>query len=548
MSGITASAKALNDVFRNPDLGRLQFAWVGVSFATWAFAITLGVYAFDVAGAAAVGIAGLVTSLPGAIASPFGGLLGDRFSRRLVMLVSAFTSALALAAAAFAVNMDADLWIVFASAGLFTVCCSPYIPAEAALMPQLARTPQELSAANVAHSVMDNIGYLGGAVISGVLLAVTSVSVTFAVAAVFATASCLVLASMRRDSRPDYDDQVDAAGVLRQTLVGFRALLSNAQLRLIGTCVSLLFFFVGAIDVLVVLVALDLLGMSDSSVGYLNAAWGVGALVAGAGLAMLINRGQLVAGLVAGSLLVGLATALPGLWPVALMAFIGWFVIGIGFTYVEVAANTLLQRLADDEVLARVRGSLETARLASMALGAASVTVLVALAGVRPAIFVIAAILPLFAIVRWGRLRSFEMGAPVAERHFSLLRKDRIFAPLPLATLERLTHGLVELDVMSGTEVTTQGERGQRFYLIESGRVEVFENGLHRRFQGPGESFGEIALLRGNPRTATVKTTEDTRLLVLERDQFLTAVTGHARTRQIADTVIETRLATPEDN
>jgi hypothetical protein len=306
-----------------------------VSFSTWAFAITLGVYAFDVGGAGAVGIAGLVRLLPGALASPFAGLLGDRYPRRMVLTSSAVAMA----------------------------------------------------------------GVLGGA-----------------------------------------------------------------------------------------------------------------------------------------------AFALPGAWPIAVAAYAAWFGVGIGYTLVEVTANTLLQRLGDDEVLGRVRGSVETARLTAMALGAITVTALVALLGIRGTVFVLAATLPLFALLRWGRLHSFEVGAPVEEHHFSLLRADPIFAPLPLATLERLTHDLVEVEVDAGNEVITQGDVGDRFYLIDRGRVEIFEDGTHRRFQADGESFGEIALLRGEPRSATVRTTERTALLALDRDHFIAAVTDHRRSSQMADDVIEARL------
>jgi MFS family permease len=542
---LTTPLRAVADVFRNPQLGRLQLAWAGVAFAMWAFAITLGVYAFGVGGAAAVGIAGLVRLLPGALASPFGGLLGDRHSRRAVLLSSSLATSAVLGAAALAVAVDAPSGIVFALAGLYTIVCSPYVPAEGALMPQLARTPQELSAANVAHSVMDNLGFLGGSVVSGILLATTSVEVVFAVAAMAALASVLALATMQADRRPAYAPDQDATSVVQQTIAGFRGLIADLPLRLLGACLTLLAFVEGAADVLIVIIALDLLGLDESSVGYLNAAWGIGALLAGALLAVLVNRGQLVAGLVLGGLITGAAIALPGVWPVVVAAYVGWLGIGIGYTFVEVAANTLLQRLGDDEVLARVRGSLETARLTAMALGAIAVTALVELIGVRGAVIGIAAVLPVLVLLRWSRLRAFEIGAPVAERHFALLREDRIFAPLPLATLERLTHDLVEINADRDIEVITQGDIGDRFYLIEDGRVEVFEDGVHRRFQGAGESFGEIALLRGHPRTATVRTAEPTRLLALDREHFITAVTGHLRARQVADGVVEDRLTEP---
>lgn len=519
-----------------------------MSFATWTFVITLGVYAFDAAGAAAVGVAGLVRLLPGAVASPFSGLLGDRYSRRAVLVWSAAAMAGALVGAAFAVAAGAPTWLVFALAGLFTIAASPYVPAEGALMPQFARTPQELSAANVTHSVMDNLGFLGGSILAGILVAVSSVQTVFAIAALAAALSAVAILLTRPDSRPRYADEMAARSLARQATAGLRAMVADPALRLLGTSLTLLVFVEGAADVLIVIIALDLLELGNSSVGYMNAAWGVGALMAGAGLAVLINRGRLVEGLVVGSLVTGAMLALPGVSPIVLVVYAAWFGVGLGYTLVEVAANTLLQRLGDDEVLGRVRGSLETVRLAAMALGAIAVTVLVELLGIRGAVLVVAAILPLFAILRWGRLRSFEVGAPVMERHFSLLRADPIFTPLPLATLERLTHDLIELRVDPGQEVITQGDAGDRFYLIEDGRVEVFEDSVHRRFQTVGESFGEIALLRGEPRTATVRTTEPTGLLVLDAGHFIDAVAGHGRSSQVADDVIEDRFPSDKDS
>ena len=129
------------------------------------------------------------------------------------------------------------------------------------------------------------------------------------------------------------------------------------------------------------------------------------------------------------------------------------------------------------------------------------------------------------------------IGAP-SERHFALLLVDPIFAPLPLATLERLAQDLAVIEVGPGRELIVQGEAGDRFYLIDSGRVEVIRDGVRLCDQGPGESFGEIALIRDEPRSATVRALEPTCLLALEREQFIAAVTGHRRSSQAADGVI----------
>jgi hypothetical protein len=203
---------------------------------------------------------------------------------------------------------------------------------------------------------------------------------------------------------------------------------------------------------------------------------------------------------------------------------------------------TLLQRLGSDEILGRVLGFLETSRFAAMALGSIAAPALVALFGIRGALIAMGAVLPVFAVLRWGRLRQFESGAPVAERSYALLRTNSIFAPLPVATLERLCHALTSVEASPGEEIICQGEQGQRFYLIDRGEVKISIDGEVRHLQGEGGSFGEIALLREVPRTATVTATCPTRMMALERDSFIAAVTGHVRSHQAADAVVDSRL------
>jgi MFS family permease len=541
MERVASVLRALAVDFGNRDLGRLGVAKVGISFASWCFAISLGVYGFETGGAVAVGVVAAVRLAPGALASPFAGLLGDRFPRRDVLIGSGLAITAVLAAASAAAGLDATA-AVYVLAGVFTIAVSGYVPAEAALMPALARTPQELSAANVTHSAMDNTGFLLAAATSGVLLALTTPTVVFGVAATVAFATTIGLVAVGRDERPGYVAE-NAAGLLRQSALGFRTLMEHPGLRLLGATLVTLIFFEGVADVLVVIMALDLLHLSEGSVGFLNACFGIGALVGGAGLALLLDRGRLALGLAGGSVIVGLAAAFPGLWPVAFAAYAGWFGVGLGYTVIEVAAKTLLQRLGSDETLCRVVGSLESARLAAQALGSISAAVLVELLGVRGALLALAALLPAFVILFWTRLRAFEVGAPVAEDHYQLLRGNSIFAPLPVATLERISHDLVAVAVPPGEEVITQGDPGDRFYLIEAGEVEVFEDGVFRRIEGPGESFGEIALLRDVPRTATVRAKARTQLLALERSQFIGAVTGHRRSHQMAHTVVDSRWA-----
>ena len=539
---IATSLRAVASVFANREIRHLQLAWAGVSFAIWSFAIALGVYAFGVGGAAIVGVAGLVRLLPGALASPFAGLLGDRHSRRTVLLLSGALGAIVAASTALAVALGAPAAVVFALAGVFTIAFSAYVPAEGALLPAVARSPQELSAANVAHSVVDNVGFLAGSVVAGILLAATSPEVVLTAAAAASAGSAVLLATLRPDVRPSYPAEDETGGVLRETARGARALLADPRLRLVGAGLTLLVFFEGAADVLVVVVALDLLGLGDGSVGYLNAAWGVGALLGAGALAVLLDRGRLGAGLLVGSVVAGVAIALPGVWVVPVVAYVAWAAIGVGYTFVEVVARTLLERLGDDETLARALGFLETSRFAAMALGSIAAPAMIALLGSEGALIAIGAVLPLFALLRRTALRSLEIGAPADERRYALLRHNSILAPLPVEMLERLSHDLVAVSAAAGEEVIAQGDRGTRFYVIASGEVEVLVDGVLRSSGSDGDCFGEVAMLRDCAHTATVRATGDSELLTLTRAQFMAAVGGHRRSLEAAAAIVEQRL------
>lgn len=306
--------------------------------------------------------------------------------------------------------------------------------------------------------------------------------------------------------------------------------------------IALLALVEGAADVLIVITALDLLDLSSSSVGYLNAAWAIGGLLGGLSLAVLLNRGHLIRAGLFGAGLIAVGLGMPAALVAAAAGYAGFFLFGAGHSYVDVVANTLLQRVGDDESLGRIRGSLESVRLGAMALGSILVPAAVTLVGIRWTLTISALLLLIYLALRSSRLRSLEMGAPLDERHYEMLKSSAIFSPLPVATLERLCHEAEEVEFEAAQAVIREGESGDRFYLIMSGEVEVFEGETFKRIQGPGEGFGEIALLHDVKRTATVRTKASSTLLTLDRDHFLDAVTGHTRARELAGNVAAERL------
>jgi MFS family permease len=532
--------QAFAEVFRNPDLRRLQLAWAGSSIGYWSYGIALAVFAYHVGGAAAVGLVGLIRILPSALASPFAALLADRYPRQRVMVLADVTRAVTLVVAGLAVALGPAAGLVYALSALFSLASAAFRPAQAALLPSLADSPEQLTAANVASSTIESVGIFLGPALGGLLLAATSIPVVFFMAAATLVWSALLVARIRSVTAAE-QPTARAGGLGGELLAGFRALGVDGRLRLLVGLFSAQTLVGGVLNVLLVVVALELLATGEAGVGYLNSAVGVGGLL-GALVALGLANRRLAPGFVLGLVLWGLPIALIGVWPNLWVALLLLGLVGVGNTLVDVAGQTLLQRAVADEVLARVFGVLESLILGTLALGAALAPALIAGLGIRPALVATGLLLPALAVLTWRRLVSIDAAARPPERELALLRSVPIFTPLPPPTLEGLASHLVPLRVPAGTRLFQQGDQGDRFYIIAAGDADVAVDGQHRSL-GPGDYFGEIALLRDLPRTATVSAQTDLELYALGRDEFVAAVSGHPPSAEAADTVIATRLS-----
>jgi MFS family permease len=545
MSGLRAqlgeSLRALADVFGNAGLRRLELAWMGSVTGEWAYVVALAVFAYEAGGVTAVGLVGVIRFLPSAVVAPFAAVLADRYPRQRVMLVADIVRAVALAGAGIVALADGPSGLVYAFAAVVAVVSTAFLPAQAALIPTLARDPSELTAANVASSTIESVGSFAGPALGGLLLALTSPGVVFAATAGAFVWSALNVVRIRADA-PAREDAGEAA-LHREALAGFRTIFGAPSLRLVVGLYSAQTLVAGALNVLVVVTALELLELGRSGPGIFYAVIGIGGLVGAVVVLALAGLRGLGAAFALGLVLWGLPLALLGAWPATVAAVAFLAVVGVGNTLVDVAGLTLLQRTAPPAVLARVFGVLESLIVGTLGLGAILAPALVALFGIRGALVAVGLLLPLLVLASWARLRAIDERATVPEREIELLRNLPLFAPLPLATLEHLAARLERVPVVAGTEVTRQGEPGERFYIVGEGEVEVSVDGRAAATLGQGDYFGEIALLRDVPRTATVTARRETMLLALDRDEFVSAVTGHPASREAADAVVAARLA-----
>lgn len=532
------SARSFRRVFANPNIRRIEGAWAASIIAHWAYGIALAVYAYRDGGAAAVGLVGLVRFLPSAVASPFASVLGDRYRRERVIVVAELVRAVLLAATTAVVVMDGSPVIVYLLAGLVSIAYSAVRPAQAALLPTIARTPQELTAANVTSSTIESLGIFGGPAIGGVLLAATSESVVFGAAGAAFLLSALLVSRVRVETQPEPREHRE--DVWHEFTAGFVTLFREPGLRILVFLLASQTLVAGALNVLIVVSALQLLDLGEEGVGFLNSAVGIGGLIGALVSAVLIGR-RLSSNFLIGILLWGIPIALIGVFPDPATALVLLAVVGLGNTLVDVSAFTLLQRAVPDEVLARAFGAVQGLWVATIGIGSIVAPLLIAAVDIRGALMITGALLPILATLLRRRLAQLDE-VPVPERELELLRGIELFAPLPQPTLETLAGVLTPVRIRPGEGLFRQGDVGDRFYIVADGEVDIVVDGQAVRVTGPGGYFGEIALLRDVPRTATVRARDEVELLALDRDDFIAAVTGHAASAEAADSVIATRL------
>jgi MFS family permease len=525
---------------RNPDIRRVELAWGSAITAEWAHFVAFGVFAYEQGGASAVGIAGLVRLLPAAILAPFAASLGDRVRREHFLLTMSLVGSLALGASAAAAYADSVV-LVFAFAALFGLACTLIRPTLQALLPSLARTPEELIASNAATSTVESLGTLFGPLIAGVLVSVADAGLVFALGAGALLLGAALLARVKVEGGIDLAAAAAAeGGAWRVLAAGFRTIARAPRPRLVVSLIVAQTFVRGCLNVLIVVAAFQVFDAGGEAVGYMTAAIGVGGLIGAVG-AMTLGGRRLAVTFGVSLAFWGVPIMLMASWPNLVPAILLLAVVGAANSVEDVAVFTLLQRIVPNEILTRVLGALWALAMGGVAVGSIAAPALVHGIGARAAFLVVGSLLPVLALVTHSRLAEIDHAAAPAPE-LDLIERVPMFAPLSVAAKERVAANLVPLSVQAGELVIRAGEVGDRFYIVGDGELDIFAEGLHRTAQ-QADYFGEIALLRDVPRTATVKATVDSQLYALQRDDFLAAVTGVEAAHAAGHAVAEERLA-----
>jgi MFS family permease len=540
---------SLSSVFKNPNLRKVQLALAGSMIGDWAYGTAVAVWAYGVGGATAVGLWTAIRMALLAVSSPVGATFADRYPRRAVMITADIVRAVLVVLAVVCLYLDLHPAFVFVLATLTSIASTAFRPAQRALMPSLANRPEELTASNGTSSTLESLAFFVGPSIGALLLVVADVEVVFLLNVLTFVWSMLMIMRIRvPDREPPASPSADGEepdepkdSFLTEVSAGFRSIWNDKDLLVVTAEVAAQTIVAGASAVFTVVMAVHILGTGPEGVGYLDSMLGVGAIVGGFVAIARASRLKLAQDMTYGVILWSVPLLLVTAWPTPVAAFAAVILLGFGNPLVDVNMETILMRITPEEVLGRVFGALDACLIATMALGAAVMPFLVHWIGLRGALAVVGLGVALLALAGLPRMRSLDsrLRRPA---FLDRLQAVPMFAPLTPAVVESLARSLITVPVAAGEVVLREGEDSDRFYVIDSGLVEVTQEGTVIRREGPGDFFGEIGLLRDVPRTATITAVEDSVLVALERDDFLSAVTGEREARTAADEVVNRRL------
>ncbi len=532
---------SLEEVAQSRTIRRAQLSFGAMWASESAFMVALGVVAYREGGVAAVGIVTGARMAAAALLAPWLATVADRVRRERVLACVGLVRAATLGSAAVATAAGGPIAATYGLAVVATIAQALYRPAHSALLPALCTSPQQLTSANAVRGMLDSFATLGGPAAAAILLAASGPAAVFAACAAASLLGGLLVVGLSYDAPPRAKA---SAGGGHELLQGFATIAANRGLALITALGVVQTFTRGCLTVFAVVVAIDLLGTGDPGVGVLTAAVGAGGMLGSLLAFGLVGRGRLALWFGVGVALFGAPLVGIGVVPEQAAAIVLLGLVGIGNALIDVGGFTLLARLADETVLARMFAGFEAILTLGIAAGGLVTPLVVELLGVRAALVMIGLLAPLAVAASWPALRRLDAEVRVRDADIETMRPIRMLGALPVATIEQLAGGLEHADFAPGHTVFRQGERGEYFYIVQSGRAEVILDGRVVRTLGAGDCFGEIALLRDQPRTATVCASADTHLRVsrLRRSAYLTAVTGYPAAAAAGEDLVTSRL------
>lgn len=503
----------------------------------WLYIVAIFVVIYlETGDAALVGIFGAVRVIPYVLLSIPAGVIADRFDRRLVLLVSDIWRGSVMVVLAVLVTINAPVLLIAALAILATCGSAFFYPAMGAYMPGLVTDERQLGPANSAWSSLQNLSFIIGPAVGGLLLALGGVTLAFVLNALTFIVIAVILWTLPPSTNVRATPPADSAVTPAVSAPsGDEPANRPAPARLPLAGLGIIHVIAGFLDsgmqVLTVILAINVLQAGEAANGYLNAAIGVGGLIGAVGSGVLVLRRSLGPPLLIGAIVFGLGLLLLGAIPVLVVALVALVVAYAGAILLDVVMTTIFQRVVPDESRGRWTGVFATVFTLAGAAGAFALPVLVVNVGAAPSLggaglaVIVATVAGLALIGPAATREPSRFEATLVQ-----VAKLPLFVGVPSARLEAALARVREAPVSAGQVVIRQGDPADRFYMIESGSFVVTQDAapgapssVLRRL-GANDVFGEIGLLRESPRTATVTAETDGLLLELDGADFLELV------------------------
>ena len=424
----------------NGPLRRAQISFAAMWAGESAFMVSLAVVAFGEGGAGAVGLVTAARMATAALLAPFLATMADRVRRERVLTRIGLVRAAMLACAATVTATGGPAAATYGFAIVATVAVALYRPAHSALLPALAKSPEDLTGANAVRGMLDSLATLGGPVAAAALLAASGPAAVFGMCAALSLVAGVVMVALPYDAPPRADAVRGSAG--RDIVQGFTTIASDRTLSLITGLGLVQTFTRGCLTVFAVVVAIDLLGTGDPGVGVLNAAIGAGGVLGSLFAFSLVRRGGLATWFGIGIALFGAPLALIGAFPTQAAAIALLGLVGVGNALIDVGGFTMLARLTDEAVLARMFAGFEAILTLGVALGGLLAPLIIDVLGRRLALVAVGVLAP--AAVAAGRpaLRRLDGRMLIRDADIEILRAIPMLGMLPAATIEQFGAGL----------------------------------------------------------------------------------------------------------
>ena len=519
------------DLLTNRNLTRLLGGEFVSAIGDWLYIVALLVVIYTETGdPLLLGLFGAVRSIPYIVLSVPAGILADRVDRRLILFVTDLARAACMLGMAAVLALDGPL-VLLAALAVLAACFSTFFyPAIGAYIPNLVEDERQLGPANSAWASLDNLGFVVGPVLGGLLVAAGGTNLAFLINAV----TFLVIAAIlwRLPSSKDVGPAPTVTEPADADATGPGPAFSRRSLIGLGVLRSIDYAIAGGVAMLTVVLATDILHAGEAATGYLNAAIGVGGVAGALVSAALVLRRSLRLPLIAGAGVLAAGAALVGFAPGIVVAFLAIVLVSAGHLVLEVLGATIMQRATTDAVRGRAVGALMTVDTIAEAAGSLLFPVLVVTFGGAivlgaSGVLMIAALVVGLALIGTAVTRLPTPFEATVGRVLQL----PLFAGVSNAAVERALDRFEPVSIAAGDVVIRQGEPADRFYIVESGSLAVRQrevDGVERELRrlGPDAIFGELGLLTGAPRSATVEALTDGVLLALDGRAFLELVGG----------------------